>query len=54
MGRVIPSLKNWVVHVIDFTDISVAIIRRTFRTRFRLASLREVFDIQKTRKETLL
>ncbi|MCQ8905119.1 MAG: 4Fe-4S binding protein [Methanothermobacter sp.] len=25
--------------MIDFTDISVAIIRRTFRTRFRLASL---------------
>lgn len=41
MGRAIPSQKNWVVHVIDFTDISVAIIRRTFRSRFKLASLTE-------------
>ncbi|WP_432704052.1 hypothetical protein ACRERI_03465 [Methanothermobacter thermautotrophicus] len=27
--------------MIDFTDISVAIIRRTFRSRFKLASLTE-------------
>jgi len=41
MGMVTPSLKGWVVPVIDFTDISVAIIRRTFRTRFKLAALTE-------------